>query len=109
MAGQPFTAGDAWSGGFYQLALEFGPRSDDQLQAAVAALWQHPDLEGCNLNRYREPNELPRVSPEKIEDGSHLYGVARLPNGVRVACGRCPIREMDDGTNWLDFYLPMVR
>ncbi len=107
MTGQLFTADHAWSGGFYELALEFGPPSDDRLRAALATLWRHPDFEGCYLDRDREPDDQPRMPPDKIEYGSHLYGVARLPNGLRVACGSCPIREMDDGPNWLDFYLPM--
>jgi hypothetical protein len=29
-----------------------------------------------------------------------------LPNGSRVTCGTCVIRE-DDGPDWLDFYLPL--
>ena len=49
------------------------------------------------------------VIADLIEDGagSHLLGVARLPDGSQVACGSCIIREVDDGSDWLDFYLPM--
>jgi hypothetical protein len=36
-----------------------------------------------------------------------LLGVARLPNGRNVACGSCLIREVDYGSDWLDFYLPL--
>jgi hypothetical protein len=36
-----------------------------------------------------------------------MLGVANLPNGRRVACGTCLIRE-EDGPDWLDFYLPMA-
>ncbi len=107
MSERLFTANDAWIGGFYELALEVGPQSDDRLRAALATLWSHPDLDGCYLDRGREPAGQPRVQPDcLLETGSHLLGLARLPNGVRVACGTCLISE-DDGPDWLDFYLPM--
>jgi hypothetical protein len=80
-----FTADDAWAGGFYELAIEIGSRSDERLRAALAAIWQHPDLDGCYLERNREPSEQLRRLPASIEGGSHPRGIARLPNGSRVA------------------------
>jgi hypothetical protein len=100
-----FTAVEAWYGGFYELALEIGSRSDDRLQSALTALWKHPDLDGCYLDRSCEPSEQPRTSEFGLASGTHLLGLASLPNGSRVACGSCLIRE-DDGPDWLDFYLP---
>jgi hypothetical protein len=102
-----FTADSAWYGGFYELALEVGPRSDDRLRAALAAVWSHPDLDGCYTDRAREPADQPRFPPDLLDEGSHLLGTARLPNGEQVACGTCLIREVDDGSDWLDFYLPL--
>lgn len=101
-----FTADDAWLGGFYELALEIGARSDDGLRAALNALWMHPDLDGCYDDRGRQPDEQPRVRADSVDGGSHLLGVARLANGCRVACGSCIIRE-NAGPDWLDLYLPM--
>jgi hypothetical protein len=101
-----FTTEGAWYGGFYEVALEIGPRSDQRLQSALIALWQHADLDGCFIDRGREPMDQPRTSEFSLETGSHMLGVACLPNGSRVACGSCLIRE-DDGPDWLDFYLPM--
>ena len=106
MDGRLFTLDDAWCGGFYEVALEFGPRSDDRLRSAIAALWQHPDLEGCFLDGTLEPSKQKRVSPASLDELSHLLGVARMPNGLRVACGSCTVRE-EDGPDWLDFYIPM--
>jgi hypothetical protein len=100
-----FTEYDAWCGGFYELALELGPRSDERLRAALVALWRHSDLDGCFRDRNQEPGNQERVPPECVEDGVHCLGVARLPNGSRVACGSCVIRE-EDGPDWLDLYLP---
>jgi hypothetical protein len=102
-----FTADDVWNGGFYELAIEVGPPSDQRLRAVLEAIWQHPDLDGCYSDRGREPAEQPRKLPDRIEGYSHLQGIARLPNGSRVACGTCLIREEDDGSDWLDFYVPM--
>ena len=107
MGDRLFTANEAWLGGFFELALEVGPRSDDRLRAALEALWTHPDLEGCYLHRGREPDDQQRERPDCLEGGSHFLGVARLPNGSPVACGSCLVREPSDGPDWLDFYLPM--
>jgi hypothetical protein len=101
-----FTAESAWAGGFYELAIEIGPRSDERLQAALEALWSHVDLDGCFLDRDCEPSGQMRVPPNMLEDGSHLLGVAKAPNGSHVVCGTCVIREVEDGADWLDFYLP---
>ena len=102
-----FTAPDAWHGGFYELAMELGPPSVDRLRAAVEAVWSHPDLDGCYLDRDREPADQPRVQPDLRDDGAHLRGVARLPNGRRVPCGTCVIAGSDAWPEWLDFYLPL--
>jgi hypothetical protein len=100
-----FTADKAWSGPSYELALEFSPRSDDRLRAALEALWSHPDLDGCYLDRDCEPADQPRKQPD-LESG-HLLGVARLPHGSRVVCGSLLRREVEGDSDWLDFYLPM--
>jgi len=67
--------------------------------------WSHPDLDGCYLDRGREPSDQPRKQPD-LESGS-LLGVAQLPHGSRVACGSCLLREVEDDSDWLDFYLPI--
>jgi hypothetical protein len=107
MSIHPLFNQEAWSGGFFEVALELGPRSDERLRSALAVLWSHPDLDGCYLDRHRDPSEQSRLPPDLMEDGRHLLGVARLPDGSHVACGSCIIREVDDGSDWLDFYLPM--
>lgn len=102
-----FTNPETWNGGYYELALEMGGRSDERLQMALRALWGHPTLEGCYLDREREPHQQKRVDVSSVLiEPIHLQGLARLPNGRRVACGTCLIRG-EDGPDWLDFYLPM--
>lgn len=103
-----FNKDDVWYGGFYELAIEVGPNSDEQVSAVLQAMWTHPALEGCYLDRTKEPHEQQRVTSAQtpLESGMHLQGLALLPNGYRVACGTCLIRE-DDGPDWVNFYLPM--
>ena len=60
MSERLLTADGAWYGGFYEVALEIGSRSDQHLRAALTALWQYADLDGCFLDRNREPMDQPR-------------------------------------------------
>ncbi len=108
MEKQFFTKEGLWDGGYYELALEIGEASDDKLQKALLAIWQHPKLTGGYLQRDKEPIEQQKadISIISLETGSHLQGLARLPNNYKIACGTCLIRE-DEGPDWLDFYLPM--
>lgn len=107
-----FTDKDSWTGGFYELAIEVGERSNSRLQAALRTVWEYPALQGCWLNRNIEPLPSLRVSPALSDDGpAHFQGIATLPNGRRTACGTCVIRESTDESvrniDWLDFYIPM--
>jgi hypothetical protein len=99
---------DIWAGGFYELAIELGPRSDTRLESAPLTLWQNVRLEGCYLRRDFEPANQQRLQPSLslLERYGHLLGVATLPNKSQVTCGVVAIRE-DSGIDWLDFYLPM--
>src|SRR5438309_1234425 len=101
-----FTRPDTWHGGYYELALEFGPHSEEHIDAAVRALWNCPELHGCYLVMAKEPAEEERVSPSfgLLEQG-HLYGIATLPNGKQAACGTCLVRDPDGP--WLLFYVPL--
>jgi hypothetical protein len=107
-----FTRQDVWLGSFYELAIEVGDRSDDRLHAACVALWSHGSLEGPYGDKTREPGEQPPVSPglvvpDDMGDVSHLYGVATLPDGNRLACGCVALCEEDSRIDWLDLYIPL--
>jgi hypothetical protein len=108
MDNRKFTSKDVWNGGFYELALEIGERSDDKLFAVLQAVWSHPFLDGCYLQKDKEPRDQQRIVPNlrHIASGFHLLGIATLPNTLKVACGTIPIRE-DDGLDWLSLYIPM--
>ena len=101
-----FTPQNVWFGGFYELAIELGEPSDERLFEALKVLWQHSSLHGCYLDNDVEPDKQKRIEPSpELINRMHLYGLAQLPDGKKVACGSCIIRE-DDGSDWLDFYLP---
>ncbi|MBK8024589.1 MAG: hypothetical protein IPK19_24985 [Chloroflexi bacterium] len=102
-----FTEPYTWNGGFYELAIELGQRSDQRLLAALQALWGFPDLKGVFLDRAVEPHlqeQIVLLSNCLLE--GHLYGLARLPNAALIACGTVLVRE-DSGIDWLSFYIPM--
>jgi hypothetical protein len=104
---QYFTDPNAWLGGYYELAIELGPRSDERLLAALTAVWSDPDFDGVYLDRDAEPRQQTRnaVTAESLRV-DRLQGLVRSPNGVTIACGTCLIRE-DDGPDWLVLYLPI--
>src|SRR5437879_6075687 len=96
-----FTAPDTWHGGFYELAMQYGPHADHSLKAGLRAIWQRPDLEGCYLRSDVEPSQQQRVAPSlavQLSNG-HVRGIAILPNGHRVACGTVVVREAE-GDDW---------
>jgi hypothetical protein len=102
-----FTAEETWLGGFYELAMEFGTPERERLETALQALWQFPGLQGCYLGRDVKPAEQACVRPAlEMLEAQHLFGIATLPNGKRIACGTCLVRE-DNGPAWLIFYLPL--
>src|SRR3954463_2092092 len=103
-----FTAEYVWDGGLYIMWLDLGQRSDDVLYDALAQLWSHPDLDGCYLDRQREPEDQPRIPATEFtpDHGPHALGLARLPNGAQVACGAIPSR-LDPDRDALEFYLPI--
>jgi len=102
-----FTDDEIWTGGFYELALEYPSGTDAHLLNALTELWHAPDIVGCYLKRDVEPEAQPRLEFEaSMLSCGHVQGVATLPNGTRVACGSCCVRD-DDGSDWLVFYFPM--
>jgi hypothetical protein len=102
-----FTDGEVWTGGFYELALEYDSGVTNGLVNGLQQLWQLEGLEGCYLDRERDPSEQPRFEfePSLLASG-HLLGVATLPGGSRIACGTCCVQE-PAGSDWLVFYSPM--
>ena len=92
-----FTPDDVWHGGHYELQMDLKPPSSGQLSSALQALWSHPALDGCYLSDSVEPSEQKRVQPSERGTEDRLYGIARLPNGTRVACGTYAFVSQEEG------------
>ena len=99
-----------WSGGFYQLAIELGPRDDARLDAAIHALWDFPALAGCWNRRDVEPEPQERycASLAAFEAERRLLGVLTLPeDNARVACDCFIVREEQSEIDWISLCIPM--
>src|SRR5579862_1033240 len=78
--------GDAWTGGWYELAIQLGPRNDVQLQAAISI-----------LARMSDPLTTgPRIQPRHTAAGG---GQARRTPGCRSRRGHFP-RWAPPGWPW---------
>ncbi len=109
-----FLVDENWHGGYYELAIDLGrrsdPDSDGRVSAALATLWSDPRLEGCYLDRWRRRTDQERVEPKLTdpEEPHPLYGVAHLPGGGDVVCVTHIVRENsgDAPQDWIDLSLP---
>ena len=109
-----FTNENSWVGGFYELALELGnysdEYSDERIASALKAVWSYPLLNGVYLRRDREPAQQQRISIHNFTTPptqNHFQGLAALSDEIQVACGTCTVREEEDGSDWLVFYIPL--
>jgi len=69
-----------WTGGFYELAIERGDRDDARLEAALQRAWADPSIDGCFIERNREPDDQSRVAPtlEAQNKSGHLRGISPI-------------------------------
>lgn len=107
MSSRIFTKPEAWAGFSYELAVELGPVDDARLERALRIIWSHADLDGCYLERDREPAEQVAVRPAgDLPLEAILRGLASLGPRAPVACSTIPVRE-EGGSDWVYFSLPM--
>jgi hypothetical protein len=92
-----FTSGDAWAGGFYELAILLKNPSVKQFKMLLKNFWGFPEIEGIYLSREAEPEDQKRINYEESRNSleTHLYGVAKLPNGKEVNCVSIVIQIKD--------------
>lgn len=97
---------DAWTGGYYELAIQLGARDDSRMQAAVRFLVGAAEIDGPWHIQW-QPDRVERAgwSLEDLSAGQ-LCGVVTLPDGQQAICAVTAVRE-DDGDDWLDLCLPL--
>lgn len=99
---------DAWTGGDYDLSVDLGRRSDEDLDAAIRALWAHPALYGVwrdPLGPWDESSRVPAGLPDHQASG--CAGVATLPDGHRVVC-RTYVCRFEPSPDVLGFSIPIT-
>jgi hypothetical protein len=104
-----FTLPNAWLGGYFELSIELGSRSDERLHRALNSLWSHPTLDGCYERHKVEPwNQRRLDSPDPDGMLKHkLFGIAQLPNGKPVACASHIVVGGNSSPDLLHFGVPM--
>lgn len=111
MTPDAFLDEDNWAGSYYELAIQLGHRDDDdeRLIGALRAMWHHPSLHGCYLDRFADPAPQHRLTPTDLDlpDSTPVYGWANPPGRPTVVCATWVIREdFGPGDDWLDLVLP---
>jgi hypothetical protein len=111
-----FTDDENWRGGYYELAIDLGPRSgtesENRLANALASVWADPQLDGCYVDRWRGRSDQDKVPPALTDPAEPrtLYGVAHLPSESTIVCSTTIVRETDDGRrtphDWIALCLP---
>lgn len=100
-----FLAPGAWHGGWYELAIRLGPRSDDRLLDLAQYVWSRSDMNGPYGSSDAEPPEQVRVSVD-LASVERLFGVAHIPGWVPTVCSSVVVRE-EGGSDWFDLGLPL--
>ncbi len=95
-----------WHGGFYEISIRLGARSDDRLESALQIGWTAANIDGCSAPLATPPEAQVPCTLASLLDHGHLRGVVDLPTCGRVVCGAVAIRE-DEGDDWLDLYVPL--
>lgn len=99
----------AEEGGYYELALDLGPTSDERLQGALRRIWSFNGVRGCADDPQKAWNQAWSINPQTQElppMDQHLYGLAVLPNGTEVLCSTVTVR-LEDDHDWVYFGITM--
>jgi hypothetical protein len=105
-----FTRPDAWSGGEFGIDIFLGNVDSHYAREFLSALWAWRHIQGCWLDKTKEPGDASRLRPTDIDlddpprPGSALFGLVELPNGCRCPCAS---DVMNDDGFWVDFSVPI--
>lgn len=87
-----------WYGSYYELGIAYAPHVGGQRPtSALAALWNHPLLEGPVAGPYHDSLSplTPVPFPPTLENMNALYGFLRIPQRRTVGCLTWIISESD--------------
>jgi hypothetical protein len=96
-----------WHGGFYELAIDLGPRDDTRLEKALVNLWRAAGATGPFAVSAGGACRSVDLSLASLHEHAHLRGVVQAPLFGSVVAGMAAI-EFDSGDELLAFYLPMA-
>ena len=97
---------DAWTGGFYELAMKLGEHDDARLQSAVGVLARAAGITGPWHVQW-QPDRVRRADWSVADlAAAQLRGQVQLPSGQQVICAVIAIRE-SDGDDWLLLGIPL--
>jgi hypothetical protein len=97
---------DAWTGGYYELAMQLGERDDVRLQAALDVLVRMAGIAGPWHVQWQPDRVRPVSWSVAGLEAGHLCGQVQLPGGEPVICAVIAVR-CDDGDDWLDLCIPL--
>ncbi|MEZ4375942.1 MAG: hypothetical protein R3B07_34370 [Polyangiaceae bacterium] len=104
MTADEYAEPENWHGSYYELSLEFSPRtSEAELLKALSLVWEQPEFVGPWVERSGFGG-----SPDAIvlrEHQNPYHGVLRAADGSELGCLTFLIRE-DGGRSWLDISIP---
>ena len=105
------TAGEAWQAPFYELYVQFGGHTPEQIIAALERLWQDATVSGPYPRRDIRFVEQSLAAPAAGFDPTgdsptHLYGMARLPDDSSVVCASVAHVRATGDDDGLTFYVP---
>lgn len=98
---------ESWYGSYYQLAIEVSLfPADEQLAAALEALWESPHLRGPweDITAPGKPVPLRILEPD---GGVSFYGVLAAGDLGDLPCVSHIVREGDENADWLSLGIPV--
>lgn len=98
-----------WDGGRYGLAMELED-TDDQLDAALTALWDAGGVERCAVKTSAPPGAWhdAALTADNLRRHGLLAGVVGLPKAKRCVCGVALDTGSHGRQRWLTFFVPVV-
>jgi hypothetical protein len=98
---------DAWTGGWYELAMQLGEHDAVRLQSALGVLARAAGITEPWHVQWQPDHRVWRADWNIAGlDGDHLRGQVQLPGGQQVICSVIAIRETD-GDDWLLLGIPL--